>query len=127
MCSYLVNRKQEVVTNNSASTTKTVVAGVPQRYIGDPLLFSFFINDLILFIQYAILVNDADDNNICISGNDKENLKELLLYGNCMIINPDKCSHMSLSKNNNDDDTFSFSDFNLKNSNEGTIVGIKID
>ena len=44
-----------------------------------------------------------------------------------MIINPDKCSYICLGKNNNDDDTFSFNEFSLKNSNEETIFGIKID
>ena len=33
---------------------------------------------------------------------------------------------MWLGKNNNDDDTFSFNEFNLKNSNKETILGIKI-
>ena len=43
-----------------------------------------------------------------------------------MIINPDKCSYMCFSKNN-DDDTFNFNEFNLKNRNKETILGIKID
>ena len=43
-----------------------------------------------------------------------------------MIINPDKCSYMCFSKIN-DDDTFNFNEFNLKNRNKETILGIKID
>ena len=44
-----------------------------------------------------------------------------------MIINPDKGSYMCLGKNNNDDYTFCFNEFNLKNSNEETILGMKIE
>ena len=53
---------------------------------------------------------------ISIGGSKKENLRKFLLsfktltelfHENCMIVNPDKCSYMSLGKNN-DDDTFSF-------------------
>ena len=33
MCSYLQNRKQKVVINNSASTAQTVIAGIPQEFL----------------------------------------------------------------------------------------------
>ena len=51
ICSYLKNRKQKVAINNSASTTHTVISGVPQGSIDDPLLFNLFINDLVLFTE----------------------------------------------------------------------------
>ena len=80
MCNYLKNSKQKVVINNS--TTKAVVAGVPQGFIDGPLLFSIFINNPVLFIQYTIIENYADDSNIIsVSGNNKKNLKKLLLSG----------------------------------------------
>ena len=75
MCSYLKNRKQKVVINNSASTTQTVIAGVPQGSIDGPLLFNLFINDLVLFIEYTALGNYADDNNLSITGTNTENKK----------------------------------------------------
>ena len=75
MCSYLKNRKQKVVINNSASTTKTVIAGVPQGSIDGPILFNLFINDLVLFIEYTALGNYADDNNLSITGTNIENKK----------------------------------------------------
>ena len=57
MCSYLKSCKQRVAINNSANTKKTVAAGIPKGSINDPLLFSIFINDPFLFIQYTILGN----------------------------------------------------------------------
>ena len=75
MWSCLKNCKQKVVINNSASTTQTVIAGVPQGSIDGPLLFNLFINDLVLFIEYTALGNYADDNNLSITGTNIENIK----------------------------------------------------
>ena len=50
MCTYLKNQKQRVVINNSASITETVIAGVPQGSADGLLLFSVFINNLVLVI-----------------------------------------------------------------------------
>lgn len=50
MCTYLKNQKQRVVINNSASITETVIAGVPQGSADGLLLFSIFINNLVLVI-----------------------------------------------------------------------------
>ena len=73
MCSYLKKCKQKVVINNSASTTQTMIAGVPQGSI-DPLLFNLLINDLVLFIKYAALGNYTDGNNLSITGTNIENI-----------------------------------------------------
>ena len=137
ICSYLKNRKQKVVINNSASTTQTVVAGVPQGSIDGPLLFNLFINDFVLFIEYTALGNYADDNNLSITGTNIENIKKLLLTDfktviewfsdNYMIINPDKCKYMCMGKNSYDNDTLSLNEFNLKNSDHEIILGITID
>ena len=78
MCNYLNNRKQRVVTNNSISTGKTVVVVVPRGSIYCLLLFSIFKNDFVLFIQYTILGNFADDSSTSISGSNGENLKSML-------------------------------------------------
>ena len=88
-------------------------------------------------MQFAKLGNYADDNNLSISRNNKENIKVLLLsdfktltewfYDNYMIMNPDKCSYMCFGKNNNDSDTLAFNKFNLKNNDKETNLGMKIN
>ena len=137
MCSYLRNCKEKAVINNSASTTQTVIAGVPQGSIDGPLLFNLFINDLVLFIEYTALGNYADDNNLSITGTNIENIKKLLLADfktviewfsdNYMIINPDKCKYMCMGKNSDGIDTLSSNEFNLKNSDYEIILGITIE
>ena len=67
MCSYLRNCKQKAVINNCASTTQTVIAGVPQGSIDGPRFYNLFVNELVLFIEYTTLGNYADYNNLSIT------------------------------------------------------------
>ena len=60
--SYLKRRKQCVRINNSYSSFQE--PGVPQRSVLRPVLFNFYINDLLLFIKQATLYNYADDNRL---------------------------------------------------------------
>ena len=100
MKSYLKNRKQKVQINNKFSSETDVIAGVPQGFIEGPLLFSLFINDLIFFIDQCTWSYYADDNDLYISGENKELTKSMLssdfmivedwFFENYMILNPVK-------------------------------------
>ena len=50
MHSYLKNRKEKVQINNK----RNAMARLPQGSINRTLLFNFFINDLVFFIQHSI-------------------------------------------------------------------------
>ena len=78
MRSYLKNWKQKVQINNKFSSERDVIAGVPQGSADGSLLFNLFINDLIFFIEQCTLSNYADDNNLSVSGKDKELIKSML-------------------------------------------------
>ena len=85
-----------------------VVAGVPQGSIDSLLLFSLFVNDLILFLYTTVLSNYADDNNLYAIGNDKEEIKRALVkdfqtvinwfHENYMILNTEKCHYMCMGE-----------------------------
>ena len=108
MHSYLKNRKQKVQINNKLSLERNVITWVPQESIDGPLLFNLFINDLVSFIQYSVLSDYADDNNLFVVGKNKEDIKSLPLldfeivnncfYENFKILNPEKSHYMSLKK-----------------------------
>lgn len=61
---YLYFRKQAVVIGDSLSSFKSVNAGVPQGSILGPLLFNFYINDIIKISAKPTFVIYADDTTL---------------------------------------------------------------
>ena len=137
MKNYLKNRKQKVQISNKFSSERDVITGAPQGSINGPLLFNLFINDLTFFIEQCTLSNYADDNNLSISGEDKELIKSMLssdfmivedwFFENYMILNPEKCYFMCIGKNVSDSELLNLNDLNLKNCKEVEILGITLD
>ena len=71
--SYLSNRTQQVVINNSSSNIGDVVCGVPQGSILGLLLFLLFINDLLLSLKNSPISVDlyADESTLYSTSLDK--------------------------------------------------------
>ena len=72
MHSHINNRKQQVPINNKISSESSVIAGVLLGFIDGSLLFNLFINNLVFFIQYCMLSNYTDDNNLFSMGKIKD-------------------------------------------------------
>ena len=143
--SYLSNRSQQVVINNSSSTSDDVVCGVPQGSILGPLLFLLFINDLPLSLKHLPISVDlyADDTTLYGTASDKSSLEANLQKAldsvhtwcleNGMLINTDKTKLMliaSRQKRNSLIDgelKITFNNIDLKTSTNEKILGVHVD
>ena len=143
--SYLDNRTQQVVINNSNSSSGDAVCGVPQGSILGPLLFLLFINDLPLSLKNSSVSVDlyADDTTLYYIASDKAILESYLQNAlnvvrtwcleNGMIINTDKTKIMLIASRQKRNSLIScdlnitFNNLELKNSSNEKILGVHVD
>ena len=107
ICSFLNSRLRKVSLKDNQSDFKTVLFGVPQGSVLEPLLFSIYINDLPLHIPSAQCDMLADDTTIHTSGQDVPAITTVLqsclsdvvewTHLNHMSLNPSKTKYMILT------------------------------
>lgn len=104
---YLTSRTQLVGISDRKSRTFTVTSGVPARILG-PCLFIIFINDIVDFVTYALVLLFADDLKLILkitSITDARNLQKdidqlhLWCVLNKLHLNLRKCYIMTYSRN----------------------------
>jgi hypothetical protein len=106
--SFLSNRRQRVRVNNSISTWKPVISGIPQGSILGPILFTIFVNDIPAMLK-SIIAMYADDTKIftsLVADNPNTNLvDDLQMLQDWsdkfqMKFHPDKCHVMHIGNTN---------------------------
>ena len=75
--SYLGDRKQIVVANETSSESGIVSCGVPQGSILGPLLFLCYVNDMSISVKCKLLLY-ADDSALIVSGSNPQLIADTL-------------------------------------------------
>ncbi len=138
--SYLTERLQKVRFGDSVSEELPVNHGVPQGSVLGPILFIFYINDIVDSVKKCKIQMFADDTLIYMSSNNCEDLCKILnedllnidrwLKFNSMSLNPTKTKYMIVTNRNvNVDETYSIKVDNVEIERVNSIkyLGVYID
>ena len=99
--SYLSDREQYVVYNETCSSYKTISCGVPQGSILGPLLFLLYINDLANVSNVIFSLLFADDSNMFVSGKNPDELVNIMNAEMTKIVNWLRTNKLSLNLKKN--------------------------
>ena len=138
--SYLNNRQQFTVYNNSSSSYNRINVGVPQGSILGPILFSIYINDITHTSNLLDFILFANDTTIFIKGKDINELKIILnrelglvvdwIKSNKLTLNIKKKTYYMISHplmTHTPDIIIKINDLILKQVNEIKFLGITLD
>ena len=108
LSSYLSNRCQCVVVNNTSSADATLKYGVPQGSVLGPLLFSLYVTPLAdIAAKHGLLYHCyADDTQLCVAFNPNSSVKKTILNIEACISAVKQWMRSNLLKLNDDKTEF---------------------
>ena len=136
--SYLTDRKQYTIVNNTKSPVESVKHGVPQGSILGPFFFLLFLNDFQKCLSKSKSVLYADDSTIYYSHHDIDNLLKILeddltnvfnyLVANKLSINLSKTKLMIFTnKSLQSLSNITVNNISIENCNEVKFLGVWLD
>ena len=136
IASYLRNRLQRVKIGNYRSDWNTLIKGVPQGSILGPVLFNFFVNDLLFPVEEYGIANYADDTTIYAHSPTQSGLNKVLTDAtskvliwfeqNGMQANPAKFQYIVFGKDN-DVQQLKLGRTHLDPSDNVKLLGVNVD
>ena len=131
---FLSNRQQRTKINNAFSCYSEIIHGVPQGSILGPLLFNIYICDIFFDIIECDIASYADDNTPYNFDFNLDNVISNLEKSTNSLLNWFRENHMKANANKchllvsfDESCTAKIEDFNIKNSTEEKLLGVKFD